>query len=56
MVGVVGVKFKDDTKIYYFDINDQKIELNDMVIVEATNGIDCGQVITKNNVAQNNQG
>lgn len=55
MVCVVGVKFKDDTKIYYFDINDQKIELNDMVIVETTNGIDCGQVITKNNVAQNSE-
>lgn len=44
MSNVVGVKFKDGGKIYYFDPLDYKIEVGDGVIVETARGVVFGDV------------
>lgn len=45
MVKVVGVRFKKAGKIYYFDPDNLKIDLNSEVIVETARGIEYGQVV-----------
>lgn len=42
MVKVVGVRFKDTGKMYYFDPKDLKIKKGDTVIVETSQGVECG--------------
>lgn len=45
MVKVVGVRFKDAGKIYYFDPDGKLIKEEDNVIVETSRGIEFGQVV-----------
>ena len=42
MVKVVGVRFKDTGKMYYFDPSDINVKKGDRVIVETVRGIECG--------------
>ena len=44
MQKIVGVKFRGNSKVYYFDPLNIEFELNDNVIVETVNGIECGIV------------
>lgn len=48
MTEVVGVRFKEVGKIYYFDPDNTSLEAGDMVIVETTRGVECGQVAMPN--------
>ena len=48
MAEVIGVRFKEVGKIYYFDPQELKIEENQQVIVETSRGIECGIVAIKN--------
>ena len=48
MAEVIGVRFKEVGKIYYFDPVGKKLSLNDRVIVETARGIECGTVATEN--------
>ena len=48
MVKVVGVRFKNAGKIYYFDPGDFNIEKNSHVIVETARGVEFGQVVISN--------
>ena len=45
MAKVVGVRFRNVGKIYYFDPKDYDIEVNDHVIVETARGIEYGRVV-----------
>ena len=45
MVKVVGVRFKEAGKVYYFDPGDLEIEVYSKVIVETARGIEFGQVV-----------
>src|SRR5699024_10690298 len=45
MVEVIGVRFKEVGKIYYFDPNDLNIGLQDYVIVETIRGVEFGEVV-----------
>ncbi|MGN1113993.1 MAG: stage 0 sporulation family protein [Oscillospiraceae bacterium] len=45
MLKVVGVRFKEIGKIYYFDPKNWDINLNDDVIVETSRGTECGKVV-----------
>lgn len=45
MNNVIGVRFKDAGKIYYFDPKDFSIEKDDHVIVETARGIEYGQAV-----------
>ncbi len=48
MAEVIGVRFKEVGKVYYFDPLDNKLNTGDMVIVETARGLECGEVATPN--------
>lgn len=48
MAEVIGVRFKEVGKIYYFDPQNTKLNTNDKVIVETARGIECGIVALPN--------
>ena len=48
MAEVIGVRFKEVGKVYYFDPDKKKLKLDDTVIVETSRGIECGKVAIAN--------
>lgn len=48
MAEVIGVRFKEGGKVYYFDPDNNKLKINDVVIVETSRGIECGTVAIGN--------
>ena len=48
MAEVIGVRFKEVGKVYYFDPLDNKLSAGDMVIVDTARGLECGKVATPN--------
>ncbi|MBQ7580884.1 MAG: stage 0 sporulation family protein [Clostridia bacterium] len=52
MTEVVGVKFREVGKVYYFDPDKMKIEKNTKVIVETARGIECGDVVVSNKMVK----
>lgn len=42
---VIGVRFKDVGKVYYFDPGDVQIEVGEGVIVETVRGVEFGEVV-----------
>ena len=48
MTEVIGVRFKNVGKIYYFDPDSTSLEAGDYVIVETARGVECGQVAMAN--------
>ena len=42
MTKVVGVRFKDTGKTYYFDPKGLEIKKGDLVVVETARGMECG--------------
>lgn len=42
MINVVGVRFKDTGKTYYFDPKDIDVHKGDLVVVETARGVECG--------------
>lgn len=44
MAVVIGVRFKDTGKVYYFDPGEEKPKRGSKVIVETARGIECGEV------------
>lgn len=48
MTEVIGVRFKEVGKVYYFDPDNNKLNVGDMVIVETARGIECGEVTIAN--------
>ena len=40
MAEVIGVRFKEAGKVYYFDPDNNKLNINDMVIVETSRGVE----------------
>lgn len=48
MAEVVGIRFKETGKVYYFDPDGKKYAKGEKVIVETVRGIECGDVSTGN--------
>ncbi|MBQ4050638.1 MAG: stage 0 sporulation protein, partial [Oscillospiraceae bacterium] len=48
MTEIIGVRFKNAGKTYYFSPGDLQIGMNDLVIVETARGVECGQVVIAN--------
>ena len=48
MTEIIGVRFKDVGKIYYFSPGGKKIDCKQRVIVETARGIECGEVVIAN--------
>ena len=50
MAEVIGVRFKEVGKVYYFDPLKNKLRIGDKVIVETARGLECGEVAMANKV------
>ncbi len=48
MAQIVGVRFKNAGKVYYFDPQDMTFEKGDFVVVETSRGQECGEVTIAN--------
>ncbi len=48
MAEVIGVRFKNIGKVYYFDPDGTVLKKGDMVIVETSRGVECGEVAMEN--------
>lgn len=48
MAEVVGVRFKEVGKIYYFDPDGKLYKKGDRVIVETARGVECGEIAMEN--------
>ena len=48
MAFVIGVRFRDVGKIYYFDPEGGELNKGDHVIVETSRGVECGEVAMAN--------
>ncbi len=54
MAEVIGVRFKEVGKVYYFDPDNKKLNIGDTVIVETARGIECGRIAMENKVVEDN--
>ncbi len=45
MAEIVGIRFKQAGKVYYFDPGDLELEVNDYVVVETARGLELGHVV-----------
>ena len=45
MIEVIGVRFRPNGKIYFFDPSDLDLEIGDAVIVETVRGVEYGKVV-----------
>ncbi len=48
MTEIIGVRFKEVGKVYYFSPCGKKLNAGDKVIVETARGIECGEVVIPN--------
>ena len=48
MAEIIGVRFKEVGKVYYFDPDNNKFEKNSFAIVETARGVEYGQVVKEN--------
>ena len=55
MAEVIGVRFKEVGKVYYFDPDNKQFKQNDTVIVETSRGIECGKVAIPNKEVPDDQ-
>ena len=48
MTVIIGVRFKNTGKVYYFDPGQNQLEKGSLVVVETARGIECGEVVIPN--------
>lgn len=48
MAEVIGVRFKNVGKVYYFDPDGNTLKKGSMVIVETARGVECGEIAMEN--------
>ncbi len=48
MSEIVGIRFKDTGKVYYFDPDGETFEKGNYAIVETVRGVECGEVVIEN--------
>ena len=48
MTQIIGVKFKDTGKVYYFDPNGLMFNFGDLVVVDTEKGCEIGKVAIEN--------
>ncbi len=48
MAEVIGIRFKEVGKVYYFDPNGIQMKKGDRAIVETARGVECGEVAMEN--------
>ena len=55
MIEVVGVKFKTDGRVYYFDLAGSTLNPGQYVVVETSRGVECGEIVTGNHKVRDDQ-
>lgn len=55
MAEIVGVRFKEVGKVYYFDPDGVNLKKGDRVIVETARGIECGEVAMDNRIVDDEE-
>ena len=55
MTEVIGVKFKQDGRVYYFDPDNNTVNAGDYVVVETARGTECGIVGEANHSVPDNK-
>ncbi|MEG0979261.1 MAG: stage 0 sporulation family protein [Oscillospiraceae bacterium] len=55
MAEVVGVRFKEVGKVYYFEPNGIECKKGDTVVVETSRGIECGEIAMENKLVEDEQ-
>ena len=55
MAEVIGVRFKNVGKIYYFDPDGKQINNGQQVIVETARGVECGEVALPNRIVDDSE-
>ena len=48
MVEIIGVRFQNGGKVYYFSPDSWKVKQGDLVITETSRGTECGEVAIAN--------
>ena len=48
MACIIGVRFREAGKVYYFDPNGADLQKGNHVIVETVRGVECGEVVMSN--------
>ncbi|MBQ2781268.1 MAG: stage 0 sporulation family protein [Clostridia bacterium] len=51
MANIVGIRFKNTGKVYYFDPGDFNLEKGGLAVVETSRGEECGEVVLSNQEA-----
>ena len=52
MVEIIGVRFRETSKVYYFGANGKKANMGDKVIVETARGLECADVALVNTMVE----
>ena len=52
MVEIIGVRFQNGGKVYYFSPDSWKVKQGDLVITETSRGTECGEVTIPNKTIQ----
>lgn len=55
MAEIVGVRFKEVGKVYYFDPDGVSLKKGDRVIVETARGIECGEIAMDNRIVDDEE-
>ena len=55
MKEIIGVRFRQDGRIYSFAPGDGKFKPGDMVIVDTARGMECGEVVAENKIVDDSQ-
>ena len=48
MAVIIGIRFKNTGKVYYFDPGENTLRKGDLVVVETARGTECGEVVIPN--------
>jgi len=55
MTEVIGVKFKSEGRVYFFDPDGNQLSVGDYVIVETARGTECGTVAESNKLVSDSK-
>ncbi|MBQ4225596.1 MAG: stage 0 sporulation family protein [Oscillospiraceae bacterium] len=55
MTEIIGVRFSEGGKVYYFSPGQEKLRIGDKVIVETSRGVECGEVAIENRMIEENK-
>lgn len=55
MTEIIGVRFKDVGKVYYFSPAENSLSVGDKVIVETARGVECGEVALANKMIEDDE-